>query len=391
MQNVRHKVILSILTITFVIITSFATTFAWVGILTASSIEQFTLSIKEDNKESDYSLLISSFDSEYNQNGEANYKKEVDITDLKKQILDNLGEVNTSYLTSVEAINKAYSSIELEPISIDNKSDLLNNNFYLVSKDNLNKQSCNKLLQFDLYLSVEYIGDKEIDSNTNMYTSLYLSEIENTLIGTLNTTTISNDYTYPSNNIYNILFDHFKKNESGNIEISSKDSLTVDSKDASRIAFTIYNPINMNESYTKSSSIYKQVIYQGGNASPTYNIDTNTYSFGGILPEEYNLAFKEYKKIYNLSDKFSIPSSTLKRGLQGDLSDDEWTPDLELVNDNSLLADTSIGFGIVNGISNKIKITVQFWFEGWDSDCFAIINDQKVTINLTLSTAIDTK
>ena len=63
----------------------------------------------------------------------------------------------------------------------------------------------------------------------------------------------------------------------------------------------------------------------------------------------------------------------------------------ELNRNNNVLADTDLGFGIINGKRTEMKITVDFWFEGWDADCFEIINRSPVTLNLVFSTAKDEK
>ena len=33
-----------------------------------------------------------------------------------------------------------------------------------------------------------------------------------------------------------------------------------------------------------------------------------------------------------------------------------------------------------------IKLHFYFWFEGWDADCYEAIDEQMVTVNLSLST-----
>ena len=87
-----------------------------------------------------------------------------------------------------------------------------------------------------------------------------------------------------------------------------------------------------------------------------------------------------FRSFYNLDpSKFYIPESALNRG------------DLELTKENALLTDSNLGFGIINGQRTKVKITVDFWFEGWDADCFEIINRSPVTLNLVFSTAKDEK
>ena len=117
------------------------------------------------------------------------------------------------------------------------------------------------------------------------------------------------------------------------------------------------------------------MIYQGGTQLPTYDSATDTYSFGGILPEEYNIALFEHKKNRRIKyEDFKIPSDAINRG------------DLELTDDNKKLFDDNYGFGVNSGVKTKVKLTIYFWFEGWDADCFEIIDAVNVKINLNFAT-----
>lgn len=367
MQGVAlRKILISIFTITVVIITTFATTYAWVGILSASSIEQFKLNLK-GNELSNYNLLISpTEDGEFTETVD-----EKGMLIIKKQILSNMG-INVEMLTD-QGIESEFNNIELAPVSID-KADLFNDEFYLIEKNSINvRKKTKKRFKFDLYLTVDYVGDDAITDATNIIVNLFLEEIEKTLVGTRKLGTVANGIKYPSNNAIPTNFN----------EIKSTDSFYVDSSSSTRVALSLYSPIPLEDSYQEHKEIirpYKEVIYQGGSNNPIYDKTNNTYSFGGILPEEYNLAYQEFKSIYRLdSSKFYIPESALNRG------------DLELNRNNNLLADTDLGFGIINGKRTKMKITVDFWFEGWDADCFEIINRSPVTLNLVFSTAKDEK
>ena len=153
-------------------------------------------------------------------------------------------------------------------------------------------------------------------------------------------------------------------------KISNDQIITVNSASATRLAIAVYDPILRGESYQGTEEPSKLVIYQGGTKTPTYDATTDTYSFGGILPEECNLAYQEYKKKYNLGNDFRIPDEILNRG------------DLEITEENSVLLTEDYKFGINNGVSNKLKMTVYFWYEGWDADCFDALSGQSVTINL---------
>lgn len=366
MQRVAmRKILISIFTIIVVIITTFATTYAWVGILTAASIEQFQLDFKTQ-EDSNYALLIST-----KENG--TFKEvlsEDDYIDIKRQILKNMGK-NVDMLSNA-GINTEYNNIKLEPVSID-KDKLTKDDFYLIDKNSIGvKTKTNKRLKFDLYLSLDYIGEDVITEETNITVNLLLDDIENTLTGNTKLGSVANGITYPSTGT---IMPNFST-------IKSSDLVNVNSASAARVALSLYSPIYLeDDSYSNHPELsdpYYQVIYQGGTNQPYYDKKNDTYSFGGILPEEYNLAYQEYKSIYDLDPTlFFIPNEALNRG------------DLELNDQNTRLADTSFNFGIINGKRTKIKITVDFWFEGWDADCFDVIEKNPVSLNLVFTTAKD--
>ena len=176
MQRVAiRKILISIFTIIVVIITTFATTYAWVGILTASSIEQFQLNFKTQ-EESNYSLLISTTE-------DGLFKEALsdeDYIDIKRQILKNMDK-NVEMLNNQGIINE-YNNIKLEPISID-KGKITSDEFYLINKNTLNRIKTKKRLKFDLFLSLDYVGEDAITEDTNIIVNLLLDDIQNTLVG----------------------------------------------------------------------------------------------------------------------------------------------------------------------------------------------------------------
>ena len=170
---------------------------------------------------------------------------------------------------------------------------------------------------------------------------------------------IVNGMTYPSNGIY----------EHPGFDITKENSyVTIDSSYATRFALEIYSPKNTGEGFDDTPIATK--IYYNGSYLPTYDSSTKTYSFGGILPEEYNIAYQEYKSIYRPGSDFVIPDEILNRG------------DLEINEQNSMLLTEESGFGINAGVSNVLKVTVYFWYEGWDADCFAAISGKSASLNL---------
>ena len=136
MQKVAlRKILISIFTILVVIITTFATTYAWVGILNASSIDQFKLNLKV-NELNNYKLLISpTEDGEFTESVD-----EKGMLVIKKQILSNMG-INVEMLTD-QGIESEYNRVDWQSEASESfkarfaqlKSDIL------ASFDNINNQ-----------------------------------------------------------------------------------------------------------------------------------------------------------------------------------------------------------------------------------------------------------
>ena len=372
MHIATRKVYMSILTIILVLLTTVATTYAWVGILTYNQIEQFELDLKTVDLEKDYFLSISTTGEDDSFTDSAN------SDEIKEQILINQGrdlsnlisyDKATNSTAYYNAVNQLFNKEGIKPVTVE-KNKLYENDFHelnVSSKNSINSQKSNSFFRFDLYLSVEAKDESNIASvNNNM--NIILADIENTLKGTSKPYKIANDFYYPS----------VENQELTEIRVPFGSVLTsqdiqIDTASATRLAIGVYDPINRTDTYPDSAIPNKTIIYQGGTQNPTVN--GNTYSFGGILPEEYNLALHEHKKINGFgNDVLNIPDTLINRG------------DVELKQSNNMLVDSDAGFGIVGGIKKKIKLTIFFWYEGWDADCFEIINGQNTNINLVFAT-----
>lgn len=361
MRGTLKKFYISILTIMLIVFTMLATTYAWVGIYYHSSIEDFSLNLKTQKLNEDYYLSISSFDEE------DTFFETTKLADLQRQIVKNRGSYS-DYLDNDDALNDYFSKIKLNSVTTT-KHGILNDEFYELDKNtktSISVEKSNSFFKFDVYLSLENRYDLEIEESVNKTLDVYLENITNVLSSSITYDyRLTNDFTYPSNGII-----------STNIGMISKDDdIRINPSSTARVALAIYNPILRNEKYEGTEIPKKIIIFQGGTDKPTYDSVNNVYSFGGILPEEYNLALNEYRKIYKIpSEKLQVPLDAINRG------------DLELIEGNEMLIEDDFGFGIVNGKKTKIKITVYFWFEGWDSDCFAIMNNKKVELNLVFAT-----
>ncbi len=186
------------------------------------------------------------------------------------------------------------------------------------------------------------------------------------LEGTKETKNLVNKYTYPSDFI-----NHVPNGILANTQI--KNNVTVDSSSACRVAIQKYNVVDRNypEQYEQNSKINDLIIFQAGTAMPTYNDEEDVYSFGGIMKDEYNLALYDYNTKYS-NQKKTIPIALFDRG------DIEYTPNTQII--DSSKNEEKIG------INQMMKMTIYFWFEGWDADCFEVIDRKPVTLNLNFST-----
>ena len=157
----------------------------------------------------------------------------------------------------------------------------------------------------------------------------------------------------------------------------------VNSADASRIAFEKFQVVDKGhpEQYTDSSEPISTVIYQTGYEYPVYNATDDVYSFGAILPDESNLATGYYNSteyIYTSRHYWNLkmnPDVYSTRGV------DSPTKDLIFNSNNSQLINSTKSSEQI-GIDKMMKMTIYFWFEGWDADCFPAINASPVTINI---------
>lgn len=345
-----RRVYMSILTIMLVFLTTVATTFAWVGILNYTDTSKFELNLQTQDEASPYRLTISA-----TEDGE--YSDSANICDIKKQILVNMGWSDTN-LTTPEYIDNAFSRIGLFSVTTSDLKD-----FKELNHKQKKFEDTKSYFKFDLYFKIKREDASDvIEDDINLNTGLMLYTDISPLIGKKCGAGLANGITFPSGSIMDEAgFNHFNSNT----------YLTIDSSYATRLAFEVYSPKSVSESYVDTDLPVVTKIYQGGTQKPFYNTSTGLYSFGGILPEEYNLAYQDYKKKYNLGNDFKIPDEILNRG------------DLEITEENSVLLTEDYKFGINNGVSNKLKMTVYFWYEGWDADCFDALTGQSVTLNLT--------
>lgn len=347
MQNAMKKVYISVLVFVLVLFTCVATTYAWVGILTNSTFEEFELNVNASNLK-EYGIEIS-LDG-------VNFSTEVDSTSLKKQILLNYG-YNEQQLTSNETVENTFSLFNLEQCTM--QPDYANNK--VTNFKTLANVDTKKIFKFDIYVSAYKVY--ETDNVTDYKLDAFLRG--DILTGTAGTSDLFNEFKYPS--------DFVNESIAANQIISSA---KCNSASATRLAIEKYEVVDKYhpELYSDTSNRVDLIIYQGGTQQPSYDESTGIYSYGGIVDDSYNLALWDYNNFNNTS--LSVPEWALERGLK----------EREINEGNSQIIDSSLANEQV-GVDKMMKLSFYFWYEGWDADCFNVINKKPVSINLNFSTS----
>lgn len=383
MRGVSKKMFISILTSVIVFVTMVATTFAWVGIFTYAKTDNFNLNLKVSDLDVNYYLTISATGEKKSFSDEAN------LVDIQRQVLKNLHRWSNDKLDNLSdsAISALYSGNQLTcPSSCKIQDNILN--FYSINAKNTGYYQRhtpdNMYLKFDLYLSVD--AREGIQPETEINANVFMAQIEESLKGTICTQRLTNQ------NIFKDM-PSIPEEYSALLNLPDAHFFNINSANAVRFALSIYNPIDINESYNDNDVPINTLIYHGGEQLPT--IKGDVFDLGGNLPEDYNTALQEllivrpaYKNSYypNHNKEYS---DDLEYAVQRD------NIDLALIEDNSKLwtkpenVDLKPYLGVHNGVQTKMKITVYYWFEGWDSDCIIGINEKPVTMNLNFTAGIE--
>ena len=160
---------------------------------------------------------------------------------------------------------------------------------------------------------------------------------------------------------------------------------SVNSKNAVRFGLSVYEPINVNSNYSDESPLFTK-IFQGGSQMPSY--EEGVFNLGGCLEKQYNTAINELLIVrpnyYSLTSRGIFEQSLYNASIRNDL---------ELIESNRQIWNKREHLdnylGCMDGIQTKMKISVYFWFEGWDADCLKAIEKQPVTLNLTFTSGTD--
>ena len=376
------KLYISILTMLVILVTSVATTFAWIGVLANSTFDSFDIKIKSSNLV-EYGIEISLTGEEHS------FSDTVDSTELKKQILLNWG-YSESQLTSKATIENLFQLLEMDqcttlPYITGNKINKLGKFYDMYGEETLH------YFKFDLYIA----STKFYDSGSLTTYNLEVFLNDDIMIGNKKNRSLFNSFAYPSSfvNPYDELI------ENGTLALPEGVrtikageriySATLDSSTATRVAFEKYKVVDKYhpEQYSALDEPLNSVIYQKGYEYPVYDTINDVYNFGAILPDEINLSTayfnsSEYRYLSDNYKTISIPDEMYAaRGV------DSVTKDIVVSNGTQLIDSNNVDEQI--GIDQMMKMTVYFWFEGWDADCFKAIAGSPVTLNIELSITPD--
>ena len=369
------KLYISILTSILVLLTTVATTFAWVGVFANSTFETFNFDIKSSRLE-EYGIEISLDGKKFG--------TEISFDDIKPQILKNWGYEGVDSMTKKQ-INLLFGNLNQDqcttiPTLEGGKIKKLGN-----FTDIFGAQTT-KYFKFDIYVSAVQFYDS--GSGTDYKLEAYLSQ--GLLRGTTKNYELVHSFTYPidyinpyDNMIANGTF--ALPNTARTIQANEKIIETrVNSASAARIAFEKYEVVQKGhpEQYTDEMQPKSALIYQDSYEYPVYDDEDETYSFGAILPDDSNLAVGYYNSTEYKYFKYKIKSVSVPDEVLNTRSVDGLVPDIRLSSKtNQLINPTDSNEQI--GVNQMMKLTIYFWFEGWDADCFPVINYSPVNINIS--------
>ena len=336
MQFALRKLYLSVMMSILVIITAAATTYAWIGLNSFSGTEEFEIGLQAQ-KLADYGIEVSLTGEE------GTFSSQVDSTELRRRILLNRNIRAESF--SRQQVNRAFDELALAQCTT------LRNGNNLTPFWDLEGQTTDGYFQFDLYIA-PYQVSLEDDSGEERFLDAYLKG--DLLTGKVNSKSVVNPFTYPAD-----VWDG--KTISGIVKVNSAS--------ASRVAIQKYNVVEKfhPEQYQTTQTIQNMVIFQGGTQNPYYDADSDVYSFGGILEDSKNLALYNYNSIHKTNK--TVPQAAISRG------DIEYTENYHIIDSSDEKEKI--------GANQMMKMTITFWFEGWDSDCFEIIHRMPTALNLT--------
>lgn len=355
----KRKIMITLSFLTLSLLTMVATTFAWVGITTNSIFDEFNIKLKVDDDHGDYGVQLS-LDGR-----PGTFTDSLDSVLVKRQLLKNLGYRSSQIdNSSDDAINVLFAQQKLDQVTPQKNygyPEIFKSSNVQPFED-LAGYLSNKFYWLDVYVTM-YLTSSTADSNVPL--SLFLREniLSSDDVGS---TILVNDYTYPSNPCFvqgNAFTPSFlNKKLSGRVNVNPAS--------AARICIQSFEPVDLYDMSVTEPIRYK--LYQYDDMMPNYDNLNNIYSFGGILPGDYNMAFQQYNMMHPGVELLEVPEWQINRG---DITYKD-SGDIGQICDK----DTD---GLY--IGKMMKFRIYFWFEGWDSDCFEVIDNRNVNLNLSFS------
>ncbi|MCR5112630.1 MAG: hypothetical protein K6A63_01695 [Acholeplasmatales bacterium] len=358
------KVIFSLSIFIASLFTMIATTFAWVGITTNSTFDEFSLNLKTDTDSGDYGIQLSL-------TGRTNsFSDSIDSVAVKRQLLKNLGYSNSIDSASDEYVNMTFAKQSLDqctPLKNNSANSIFESNELQQFESMLTGYTTKKFLWLDVYATM-YVAKANVSSDVPLSVFLRESILSADEVGTA---MLTNTFTYPATpyelNGMTFPTSFLNKKFSGNVRVNPAS--------AARVCVQTFEPTDLY--YLTNNTLIDYKIYQYDENMPSYDSSTSTYSFGGILPSEYNMAYNQYNLMHFDNPLTDVPDWQVNRG---DITykDEGYTGCICYNGANGNRNDNLT-------VGQMIKFRIYFWFEGWDSDCFEVIDRKTVNVNLLFS------
>ncbi len=359
-----RKILFSVSLFSVSLLTMVATTFAWVGITSNSVFDDFSLNLKTDNDTGNYGIQLSLTGIP------SSFSDSIDGISIRRQILKNTGRYGEYNLdnASDDLINALFSKFEMgqcTPKKTDWTPNIFSSNDVQLFENVTDGRTTNFFIYFDVYASL-YVAKATSDPTAETTPiSLFLRDgiLSSNEIGTWK---LNNSFTYPTTSITIGGVTYPSHQLSGH---TIHGTVRTNPASAARVCIQRFEPVDLYSGYPSNTTGY--TIYKYDDDLPTYDNVNDIYSFGGILPAEHNMAQQQFRSIQPDVTLPEVPEWQINRG---DVK-------YEDVGDVGRLVYPEDGLTV----GKKIKFRVYFWFEGWDADCFEVIDRRSVNVNLAFS------
>ena len=388
MKKYVNKLTLSIALVVLSLLTMVATTYAWVGLLTGTTFDEFTINLQPSNEEiSDYGIQFSLDGIHFSDN--------INQEELRRYLLHNIDPLDKykdyltknsrgEYIVNDNRVNDEFRKLRVDQCTTE-RPENPNDSYDRISFfTDLYGNKTKNYLNFELYISIYKVDADGTTTDSEKELDLYLRGDKLITAKTsstgIYTTRLFNPVTYPTNPGLlfgkQILGDPSVNNAIlPGTEISG--NVSIDIATACRVSLSKFVTVDKGhpEQYDNVDKYATNglFIFQNDDIYPTYNSSTGVYNFGGVLPDEYNFARQYYNTIHKEAPLGSVPETVINRGDKV-FADDGIVNRLVTNNIDHVTTAKMIGFRIC------------FWFEGWDSNCFEVIDNKEISVNLTFST-----